>query len=75
MVAGGESPRIVVGSTWKQSVPPGIRVEVLSTVKGVQYQWRGESGYDDVSEKEFRMHFTHVSDPPPDAVKPQENKP
>lgn len=59
---GGERA-IVVGSTWKQSVPPGIRVDVLSTVRGVQYQWRGENGYDDVSEKEFRMHFAHVSDP------------
>lgn len=59
-----DSPRaIVVGSTWKQCLSPGIHVKVLSVVGGVQYQWCGEKGYDDVSEVEFRMHFTHVSDP------------
>jgi hypothetical protein len=54
---------IKFGSTWKQAIPPGVHVRVVSVVGGVQYQWRGEKGYDDVSEAEFRMHFVHVSDP------------
>ncbi len=55
---------IVVGSTWRQSIPPGIHVKVLTVgPAGVCYRW-SQGNTETASESDFRVWFTHVSDPP-----------
>lgn len=55
---------IVMGSTWRQNMPPGIHIEVRTVgPAGVCYRWsRGNT--ETASEIEFRLWFEHVSDPP-----------
>jgi hypothetical protein len=56
---------IVVGSTWKQCMPPGICIRVtIADADSIEFRW-SNGAVESCPVREFRCWFTHVSDPRP----------
>ncbi len=61
-----QAPReIKVGSVWKQCMPPGMHLRVVTSDDyGIEFRLHAGQSFDSCTVSEFRLWFTHVSDPP-----------